>query len=82
MSIAIQNLGDYEGAKKGYLKVLEIEKRVFGEDHVEYATTLSNLSVAMKNLGDYEGAKKGYSEALDIKKRVYGEDHVQYKKSL
>jgi tetratricopeptide (TPR) repeat protein len=50
-------LGDYEGAKKGYLKALEIKKRSFGEDHVQYATTLGNLSGVLKNLGDYEGAK-------------------------
>jgi tetratricopeptide (TPR) repeat protein len=50
-------LGDYEGAKKGFLKALEINKRSFGEDHVQYATTLGNLSSVLLDLGDYEGAK-------------------------
>jgi hypothetical protein len=39
------------------LKALEINKRSFGEDHVEYATSLENLSSVLKDLGDYEGAK-------------------------
>jgi hypothetical protein len=39
------------------LKALEIKKRSFGEDHVEYATTLENLSNVLRDLGDYEGAK-------------------------
>jgi hypothetical protein len=50
-------LGDYEGAKLGYLKAIEIKKSYFGEDHVEYATTLENLSNVLRNLGDYEGSK-------------------------
>jgi hypothetical protein len=44
------NLGDYEGA-------LEIFKRVYGEDHPQYASTLGNLSSVMLNLGDYKGSK-------------------------
>jgi hypothetical protein len=39
------------------LKVLEIKKRSFGEDNVQYATTLMNLSNVLKELGDYEEAK-------------------------
>jgi hypothetical protein len=39
------------------LKALEINKRSFGEDHVEYARTLNNLSNVLRDLGDYEGAK-------------------------
>jgi hypothetical protein len=39
------------------LKALEINKRSFGEDHVQYAHTLENLSIALRDMGDYEGAK-------------------------
>ena len=53
----MMKLGDYEGAKSGFLEALEIDKRVYGEDHVEYAKTLGNLSSAINYLGDYEGAK-------------------------
>jgi hypothetical protein len=37
-------MGDYNSAKDSYQKSLEINKKHFGEDHVEYATTLGNLS--------------------------------------
>jgi tetratricopeptide (TPR) repeat protein len=53
----LDDLGDYEGAKLGYLKAIEIKKRSFGEDHVEYARTLENLSSVLLNLGDFEEAK-------------------------
>jgi hypothetical protein len=39
------------------LKALEIIKRSFGEDHVEYARNLENLSTVLRVMGDYEGAK-------------------------
>jgi hypothetical protein len=34
------NLGDYEGAKEGFSKALELNLRKYGEDHPEYAKTL------------------------------------------
>jgi hypothetical protein len=39
------------------LKALEINKRSYGEDHVNYATILINLAVALEKLGDYGEAK-------------------------
>jgi hypothetical protein len=39
------------------LKALEIKKKLYGEDHVEYVRTLENLSNELSGLGDYEGAK-------------------------
>jgi tetratricopeptide (TPR) repeat protein len=75
-------LGDYEGAKKGFSKLLEINKRTYGEYHPLFAKILMNLSNALLNLGDYEGAKEGFSKALDINKRTYGKEHPQYAKSL
>jgi hypothetical protein len=39
------------------LKALEINKGSYGENHVEYAMNLENISNVLKNLGDYERAK-------------------------
>jgi tetratricopeptide (TPR) repeat protein len=64
------------------LKALEINKRSFGEDNVQYATTLGNLSGVLLNLGDYEGAKQGFLKALEINKKNYGKDHVIYARNL
>jgi hypothetical protein len=36
---------------------LEIFKKHYGEDHVEYAKTLGNLALILSKLGDYETAK-------------------------
>jgi hypothetical protein len=36
---------------------LEIFKKHYGEDHVEYAITLGSLANILSDLGDYETAK-------------------------
>jgi hypothetical protein len=36
---------------------LEIKKKHYGEDHVEYAKTLNNLANRLSDLGDYKTAK-------------------------
>ena len=55
--MSAQKMGDYERAKIGYQEALEINKRVYGLNHIIYAKNLGNLSNALKNLGDYEQAK-------------------------
>jgi tetratricopeptide (TPR) repeat protein len=48
------------------LRALEINKRSYGEDHVNYARTLYHLSIILMDLGDYENAIKGFLKVLDI----------------
>ena len=69
-------MGDYQSAKDGYQKVLEIKKKHFGEDHISYATTLGNLSGVFQDMGDYKSAKEGYQKNLEIFKKHFGEDHI------
>jgi tetratricopeptide (TPR) repeat protein len=64
------------------LKVLDINKRSYGENHVKYARNLENLSIVLRNLGDYEGAKEACLKALEIDKRIYGDDHENYASTL
>ena len=71
-------MGDNKSAKDGYQKALEINKKHFGEDHIEYATTLGNLSGVLRDMGDYNSAKDGYQKNLEIFKKNFGEDHHEY----
>jgi tetratricopeptide (TPR) repeat protein len=64
------------------LKALEINKRSYGENHVNYASSLEYLSSVLRNLGDYEGAKEGLFKVLEINKKYYGEDHVIFARNL
>jgi tetratricopeptide (TPR) repeat protein len=51
------------------LKVLEIQKKNLGDDHIKYATTLNNLCITLEKLGDFEKAKACYLKVLELKKK-------------
>jgi hypothetical protein len=51
---------------------LEIKKLNYGEDHIEYAIILSNLSGAKRSLNKFEEAREGYEKSLKIIEKYYG----------
>jgi hypothetical protein len=57
-------------------------KRSFGEDHVQYAKTLSNLSSLLIKLSDYEEAKQGFLKTLEIYYKKFGENHIECANTL
>jgi tetratricopeptide (TPR) repeat protein len=44
LSVTLKKLGDYNGAKKGFLKALKIFNKNFGEVNAQIDSTLANLS--------------------------------------
>jgi tetratricopeptide (TPR) repeat protein len=53
--------------------VIEIKRKNFGEEHLEYANALNNLSATLEKLGEYKEAKEGYLKVLEIKINIFGE---------
>jgi tetratricopeptide (TPR) repeat protein len=56
-----------------YQEALRIRKAALGEEHPEYATTLSNLAGLYQAMGAYDKAEPMYQEALRITKAALGE---------
>ena len=75
-------MGQYEKAEPLYKQALEIRKRVLGEDHPDYASSLNNLALLYRDMGQYEKARPLLQQALEIRKRALGEDHPDYAISL
>ena len=63
-------------------QALEIRKKVLGENHPEYATSLNNLASLYCAQGDYARVEPLYRQALEIRKKVLGENHPDYAMSL
>jgi tetratricopeptide (TPR) repeat protein len=61
---------------------LEIKKTHYGENHVEYASTLHDLANILGDLGDHETAKLNLLKVLEINKAHYGENHEEYARTL
>jgi len=68
-------LCEYEKAKEYYLKALQIQKDVLGENHPDTAASYGNLGTLYDKSGEYEKAKEYYLKALQIRKDVFEENH-------
>ncbi|MGN0187294.1 MAG: tetratricopeptide repeat protein, partial [Paludibacteraceae bacterium] len=74
--------GEYNNAIDYISLAADLQKKVNGEQHPAYATSLNNLGVLYDDMGDYGKAERYYLESLSIKKSVYGEQHPAYTTSL
>ena len=62
------------GAEKIYNEVIEIDRRVFGEDHPETASAMENLGNVMYQTGRPAETIKMLEQVLAIRKRAFGEE--------
>ena len=76
------DLGDYNSALLNCNQVIEIRKRVLGDEHPDYALSLYNLGLVYHSMKDYKSAENYHKQALEIRKKVLGEHHPDYIRSL
>ena len=67
-------LGQYDEAEKHLSAALEIQRRLFGEEHLGVADTLSSLGTLKTHTADYATAGALLEEALAIKRKLLGDD--------
>ena len=75
LAFAWDRQGRYDEAEQLYVKVLEVSRRVLGEEHPDTVGSMYNLACLYKDQGRYEQAEPLYVELLDIRRRVLGEEH-------
>ncbi len=68
----------YDNAVMAQKKVVEIRKKVLGEEHTDYAAALNNLAHYNSFLGNYAEAVRLATRAIEIQKKVLGEEHPDY----
>ena len=79
LALVLQDLGDYEGAKKLLQKALRSAEKNFGAEHPTTAVSYSNLALVLKDLGDYEGALELSAKSVSIFQKVLPEGHPYIK---
>jgi CHAT domain-containing protein/tetratricopeptide (TPR) repeat protein len=75
-------MGVYDKAEPLFIQVLELWKKLLGEQHQNYSTTLNNLAALYYNMGQYEKAIPIYKQAIEIDRKVLGEKNPSYANSL
>ncbi len=71
------NNGDYLNALSYAKKVLSIEQKIFGENHVHLAASYYNVSIIYGEMNNFEAALEYQKKALDIRRTGFGEKHHQ-----
>lgn len=75
LGLTYRALGDAYKAIEYYEKALEIDLKVFGDQHPKIAIRYNNLGGAYRGLGDALKAIKYYEKALEIDLNVFGDQH-------
>ena len=67
--------GEYTSALEAYTSALKTLQKVYGEMHIEVATSFYNIGLVQDNMGDCESSLQSYLSALKISFRLYGGHH-------
>jgi hypothetical protein len=70
-----RNQGRWTEAEKIEVQVMEMSRRVLGEEHPDTLTTVSNLAFTMKEQGRATEAIKLMAECIQLRNRVLGPKH-------
>lgn len=65
----------YEDAEKLYRRVIGINDKLFGPEHINSARCKNNLAQLLRSRGDYEGAEPLFRRTLEINEKVLGKEH-------
>ena len=71
----LNDIGDYEEARKVFEKCLLGQEKVLGEDHRKTLMTVGNLGIIYDDLKDYEKALEYYERALKGSEKTLGKTH-------
>lgn len=77
-----KNTGRYDKATKLLEEVLEMDRKIIGAKHPNYATALNNLAAVYTAQNIYDKAIELYEKALDIDKETIGTKHPNYASRL
>ncbi len=82
LATLLEAKGEVAEPEKLYHEVLDMKRRIYGNDHVDVATTLNNLAGLLQNEGKFAEAEPLFREALKIYRRHFGEVHPAVAKTL
>jgi tetratricopeptide (TPR) repeat protein len=64
-------------SKPFYLKALEINQKLFGEKHINTATSYHNMALLYEENKEYQQAEQYYLKSLEIHQNIYGEKSLK-----
>jgi CHAT domain-containing protein len=68
---------DYARAADLARQIVEIRKRILGEEHPRTASALDNLGIDLASAGNHAAARPILERTLAIRRKIYGEEHTE-----
>ena len=75
MAIVLHKEGKWKKAEEMYRQVLDVRRRVLGEDHPITLGSKNNLAAILHSQGKWQEAEEMHRQVLDVRRRVLGEEH-------
>ncbi len=66
----LYKMAEYEKSKELYIKVLRLNKQMFGEKHLDTSICYNNLALVYAAQGEYEKAEELYIKSMLINKKI------------
>ncbi|KAL2036638.1 hypothetical protein N7G274_010664 [Stereocaulon virgatum] len=76
-ALVFSEAGRWKEAEELRVQVVEITKRVLGQEHPETLTSMSNLASTYRNQGRWKEAEQLEVQVAEIRKRVLGQEHPE-----
>lgn len=74
--------GMYQESFEIEKQLLEIRKRVLGEEHPDTLKSMNGLAISYFRIGERQKAQEMFEQTLELRKRVLGEEHPDTLKSM
>ncbi|KAF0249275.1 MAG: hypothetical protein FD167_1325 [bacterium] len=74
--------GDYSKAEPIFIQALDIRKKIFGDNNLDTAQSISNLAELYHEKGDYSKAEPLLIQALDIYRKILGDNNPDTASSI
>lgn len=72
-----QKMGKYEDALSFYLKALEINVKLFGNNSVPAQVSYNNIGTLYEKIGKHEDALTNYMLSVSIAEKILGHNHLR-----
>jgi CHAT domain-containing protein/tetratricopeptide (TPR) repeat protein len=73
----LEGRGRYRQAEKKWLEVLEIKRKVLGEEHPDTANSYQRVALCLGKQGKHADALRLHNKALAIRLQALGEEHPE-----
>ncbi|MCS7029424.1 MAG: CHAT domain-containing protein, partial [Bacteroidia bacterium] len=78
LALLYQQQGKYIQAEILLKEVKQIDTKIFGIYHPEYAATCDNLGLLYLDMGRLAEAERLFKESMQIRTKILGKDHLDY----